>query len=99
MTGLSFRGYKERDALFPEKEQTTFYDPNKEYIMKSLNPGHLPWNRMTNRPVVDSVQNETPEESYDHMKAVAVKTGTLKPRSVALSNFSKVKGRDDKLWR
>ena len=61
VTGPDFRGYKARNPLFPEKAQTTFYDPNKEFTMKSLNPGVLPWRRMTNRDVVQPVQTETPE--------------------------------------
>ena len=41
--------------------------------------------------------NETPDESYDHMKAVEVKTTRNKPRSVALADFSKTKARDTML--
>ena len=67
--------------------------------MKSLNPGVLPWQRMTHRTVVDQVQTETPEETYDPMKAVEVQTHGLKQRSIALTNFNKVQGRDDKLLR
>ena len=65
--------------------------------MKGLKAGALPWNRMTHRPVVSPHMNETPEESYDHMKAIDVKTHRNKPRSVALSDFTKTKSRDDML--
>ena len=100
VTGLSFRGYKERNELFPEKDQSTFYDVNKEYIMKGLKPGGaLPWNRMTTRAVVNSSQHVTPEETYDHMKAIETKTHKMKPRSIALTNFGKTSARNDMLYR
>lgn len=33
---LSFKGYKERTNLWPEKDQATFYDANKEFTMKKI---------------------------------------------------------------
>ena len=65
--------------------------------MKGLKVGALPWKKMTNRPVVSPKMNETPEESYDIMKAVEVKTHRNKPRSVALADFAKTKSRDEML--
>ena len=97
VTGLHFKGYERRGPLFPEQDQATFYDTNKEFTMKGLKVGALPWKRMTNRPVVFQHMNETPEESYDHMKAVEVKTHRNKPRSVALADFAKTKSRDEML--
>ena len=70
VTGLSFRGYKQRDSLFPEGDQATFYDANKEVTMKGLKLGTLPWRKMTERPAAMPLKNETPEDSYDHMKAI-----------------------------
>ena len=67
--------------------------------MKGLKSGTLPWNRMTKRDVVAQVTTETPEESYDHMKAVEVKTVRNKPRSIALTDFGKQKARDDLLMK
>ena len=54
VTGLNFYGYKERTELFPETDQATFYEPNKEYTMRGLKHSALPWRRMTQRPVVNS---------------------------------------------
>ena len=67
--------------------------------MKGLKAGALPWKRMTNRNVVNPVNTETPEDSYDHMKATEVRTKSVKPRSVALATFSKQLSRDDKLLK
>ena len=80
VTGLSFEGYKERGNLFPEGDQTTFYDANKEYTMKVLAKGNLPWQRMTKRDVVSKVLPEMPEDSFDPMKAMEAKTTRNKPR-------------------
>lgn len=99
VTGLNFYGYKERTSFFPETDQATFYDANKEITMRGLKAGTLPWNRMTKRPVVNSIDHMTPEDSYDHMKATEIKTLRTKPRSIALADFSKQKSRDDKLLR
>ena len=95
VTGLNFAGYKRREELFPETDQATFYDANKEATMKTLAKGNLPWNRMTNRTVVHPVQHETPEDSFDHMKAIEMKTVKMKPRTIALSDFNRSKARDD----
>jgi hypothetical protein len=95
VTGLNFKGYKERTNLFPEAESSTFYNANKEVTMKKLAGGNLPWNRMTNRAVASPHQNETAEDSYDHMRAIETKTTKTKPRSIALSNFGKTSARDD----
>ena len=68
--------------------------------MKGLKPGvALPWNRMTTRAVVNSSQHVTPEETYDHMKAIETKTHKMKPRSIALTNFGKTSARNDMLYR
>ena len=99
VTGLSFYGYKERTGLFPEQDQATFYDANKEFTMRGLKCGALPWKKMTNRPVVNQSQPDQPEDSYDQMKATEIKTLRNKPRSVALANFGKTQARDDKLLR
>ena len=53
--------------------------------------------RLHRGPVVSPKMNETPEESYDIMKAVEVKTHRNKPRSVALADFAKTKSRDEML--
>lgn len=53
VTGLNFYGYKERTDLFPEQDQATFYEANKEVTMRGLKHGALPWRRMTKRQVVD----------------------------------------------
>lgn len=89
VTGLSFQAYKERGNIFPEGDQTTFYDANKEFTMKALAKGNLPWQRMTKREVVSKVQQETPEDSFDPMKAVEAKTVRNKPRQIVLANFGK----------
>ena len=48
-TCLNFKGYKERMNIWPEKDQATFYDANKEFIMKKLVSSNLPWGRMTKK--------------------------------------------------
>lgn len=65
VTGLSFAGYKARNELFKEGDQSTFYDANKEVTMKGLKVGALPWKRMASRSVANAINNETPEDSYD----------------------------------
>lgn len=65
--------------------------------MKGLQTGTLPWQRMTQKLAASQVTTETPEDCYDYEKAIEVKTTRNKPRSVALSNFSKQKARDDML--
>ena len=47
VTGLQFKGYEKRGPLFPEQDQATFYDTNKEFIMKGLKSHALPWKKMT----------------------------------------------------
>jgi len=43
--------------------------------MKGLKVGGaLPWNRMANKTTVNSTDHEMPEDSYDIMKAIEVKT-------------------------
>lgn len=75
VTGLNFAGYKRRESLFPKTDQSLFYDANKEVTMKGLKPGGaLPWKRMANRTTAASIDHETPEDSYDIMKAIEVKT-------------------------
>ena len=58
---MSFKGYKERMNIWPEKDQATFYDANKEFTMKKLVQGNLPWNKMTSKPTCKTVDIETPE--------------------------------------
>ena len=99
VTGLSFNGYKERNNLFPEKDQATFYNANKEVTMKGLKHGVLPWRKMTKREAAQPIKNEQPEDSYDHMKAIDYKTQRAKPKAVMLSNFEKSRARDDALFR
>ena len=36
--------------------------------------GAMNWKRMTNRTVAQSIEHERPEDSYDIMKAIEVKT-------------------------
>ena len=36
--------------------------------------GAMNWKRMTNRTVAQSIEHECPEDSYDIMKAIEVKT-------------------------
>ena len=98
VTGPSFEGYKRRESLFPKRDQTLFYDANKEFTMKGLKAtGALPWNRMTNRTTVDRSDHECPEDSYDIMKAIDMKTQKLKPRSIVLADFGRTTARDEKL--
>ena len=59
--------------------------------------GALPWRKMTNRTACNSVDHSTPEDSYDIMKAVEVKTHRMKPRSIALADFKNTTARDNKL--
>lgn len=96
VTGVSFQGYDKRGNLFPEKDQATFYDVNKEVTMKGLKAGGaLPWKKMTQRPANSSVISETPEDSYDYAKAMDIKTTKAKPRQIMLTNMGKISGRDD----
>ena len=68
--------------------------------MKGLTAGGaLPWKRMTNRTVVNSVDHAMPEDSYDIMKAIEAKTHRMKPRSIALANFKTTTARDEKLLK
>ena len=99
VTGLNFDGYEKRGALFKTGDIATFYDANKEAIMKGLNRHALPWKRMTKRQAAETITTETPEDSYDYAKAVEVKTTRTKPRSIALTNFDKQKSRDDMLLK
>ena len=63
-TGITFNGHKNRDPLWPEKEQSTFYETQKENTMKKLNKGIMNWEKIaTGRtPVRVDVSNET----YDY---------------------------------
>lgn len=74
VTGLNFKGYKERTGLFPEKDIATFYNANKEATMKGLTSHALPWQKMTAKEAADIIINETPEDSYDQMKATETQT-------------------------
>ena len=94
-----FNGYKERNNLFPEKDQATFYDANKEVTMKGLKHGILPWRKMTKREAAQPIKTEQPEDSYDHMKAIEQKTFRMKPKASILSDFAKTRARDDALFR
>ena len=68
--------------------------------MKGLKAGGaLPWKRMTNRTAAGSVDHEIPEDSYDIMKAIEVKTQRMKPRSIILADFGKTSPRDDLLLK
>ena len=67
--------------------------------MKGLKTGALPWNRMTNKTTVSSVQHETPEDSYDIIKAIEAKNKKMKPRSIALADFGRTSPRDDLLLK
>ena len=68
--------------------------------MKGLRAGGaLPWKRMANRTVVNSVDHKTPEDSYDIMKAIEVKTHRMKPRSIVLTDFKNTTARDEKLLK
>ena len=90
VTGVKFMGYDKRGNLFPEKDQTTFYDANKEVTMKGLNVGGaLNWRRMTKREAASPVVTETPEDSYDYAKAMDIKTVKGKPRQIILADMSK----------
>ena len=96
VTGLNFEGYQKRASIFPKTDQSIFYDSNKEITMKGLTAGGaLPWKRMTNRTVVNSVDHALPEDSYDIMKAIEAKTHRMKPRSIALANFKATTARDE----
>ena len=97
VTGLYFKGYKERTELWPETDQATFYNANKEATMKKLTTATLNWKRMGRKDVAFASQHETPEDCYDYSNAVTAKTKTIKPRSVALSDFTRQKARDDQL--
>lgn len=67
--------------------------------MKKLNTCALPWKRMGRRDVADPGQHVTPEDCYDYGNAVTAKTRSIKPRTVALSNFTKQKSRDEMLLK
>ena len=100
VTGLNFKAYKERGNIYPEKDQATFYDANKEVTMKGLTAGGaLPWNRMTERMAVKPIHTEQPEDSYDYAKAVEVKTTKVKPRAINFADFNKQVSRDDSLLK
>lgn len=100
VTGLSFKGYKERTNIFPEGDQATFYDANKEFTMKGLTAGGaLPWGKMTERVAAMPIKNEQPEDCYDYSKAVEVKTVRTKPRAIALADFNRQVSRDDSLLK
>ena len=45
-TGIAFVGHKKRDPLWPEHEQTTFYETQKENTMKQLTHGILNWDKI-----------------------------------------------------
>jgi hypothetical protein len=64
-----------------------------------LKGGSLPWKRMTNRTTVLSADAETPEDSYDIMKAIEVKTHKMKPRAIMLADFGKTSARDEMLLK
>lgn len=85
--------------MFKTGDITTFYDANKETVMKGLKGGTLPWNLMTKRAANTQVISETPEDCYDYAKAIEVKTTRTKPRSIALTNFDTQKSRDDMLLK
>ncbi len=96
VTGVNFKGYDKRGKLFPEKDQTTFYDANKEVTMKGLQVGGaVNWKRMTKREAASPVVQEQPEDCYDYAKAMDVKTVKGKPRQIVLANMSKQYARDD----
>ena len=63
--------------------------------MKGLRSGIVPWKKGQSRKVAQIVTEEQPEDCYDYAKAIEVKTTRTKPRSIALSNFSKQLARDD----
>lgn len=66
--------------------------------MKGLKVGGaLPWNRMANKTTVNSTDHEMPEDSYDIMKAIEVKTQKMKPRQIVLADFGRTTARDEKL--
>lgn len=54
---------------------------------------------MSKKPIASSIVFEEPEQCYDIQKAVDIKTIKMKPRLVALSNFSKETPRDELLLR
>lgn len=100
VTGLNFKGYKERTSIFPEKDQATFYDANKEFTMKGLTAGGaLPWNKMTERVAASPITTEQPEDCYDYTKAIEVKTTRTKPRHINFADFNKQVSRDDSLLK
>ena len=92
---LNFKGYMGRRSIWPERDQSTFYDTNKEFTMKKLASNNVPWGKMTSKSVCKPVDTEMPEHSYDPIKALEVATYGLKPKAINLTNIGKQKARDD----
>ena len=67
--------------------------------MKGLTSHALPWKKMTSKQAASQVNTETPDDSYDHMRAIDTKTQKVKPRTVSLADFNRTQARDDKLLR
>ena len=96
----TFGGMKDRQELFPQKESPNYYDSNKEFTMKGLQTGVVPWKKMKNRAEV--VDTKLPQESpmtCDYKKAIMAKTQRLKPKVASCISFQKQRGRDELLLR
>lgn len=84
---MNFKGYNKRDPLWKEADQSTFYDSKKEYTMKKLTYGQVPWNKKGTERTASPMEKYS--TCYDYQEAVNALTVKTKPRTRMLTNLTK----------
>ena len=98
---MGFQQYKTRGQLFPEKDQTRFYEPNKEVTMRGLRSHAVNWSKVSQRRSASVMASycgveafDSKPDSCDYNKAILYQSQMIgKPKKTALLDFSKTTAR------